>query len=117
MSIFKRRHAYRGPERRHHRVFKTQNREYHCRDELCVAVRDLKTGDFVEDHAAIGKHLTGGIRFTDDGGVASYSVRGEQPHPGESLFFSDESTDYEVRTSGLLAVERPPKEIVESYHH
>ena len=117
MSILNRRRAYRGPERRHHRVYQTHNREYHCRDDLCVAVRDLETGEFDDEHPAIGRRLTGAIRFTKDGGVASYSQRGEQPHQGESLFFSDDTTDYEVRTSALRAVQRPPKEIVERYHH
>ncbi len=59
--------------------------------------------------------MTGAIRFTSDGGVASFSGRGELPHTGESLFFSDGTLERELRTSALKAIERPPKEIVERY--
>jgi hypothetical protein len=96
-------------------VFLTHNTEYHCRDDLCVAVRDLSSGEFLEDHPAIGRRMTGGIRFTGDGGIASVSAQGEEPHPGESLFFSDGNAERELRTSALRAIQRPPKAVVERY--
>lgn len=115
MGFLKRRHGYEGPERRHHRVFRTLNSEYHCRDDVCVAVRDLRTGEFVDDHPAIGQLMSGGIAFDDEGGIRSFSLRGQDPHPGESLFFADEKRQRSVRTSALRSVERPPKAIVEHY--
>jgi hypothetical protein len=108
-------HAYRGPERRRHRIFRTHNTEYHCRDDLCVAVRDVSTGAFLSDHPALGLRMTGGIRFTRGGAVQSVSRRGENPHLGETLFFSDGSPDFAVRTTPLERIERPPKDTVQSY--
>jgi hypothetical protein len=107
--------AYRGAERRHHQVFVTRNSEYHCRDDLCVAVRDLATGEFQPQHSAIGKRMTGGIRFDEDGRVVSFSRRGEEPHLGENLIFSDGSFDRELRTSAFRRVTRPEKAVVEQY--
>lgn len=40
-------------ERRRHRVFYTQNTEYHLRDAECVGVRDRTTGEWLADHAAL----------------------------------------------------------------
>lgn len=99
---------HRGPERRRNRVYRTHNSEYHCRDDVCVGVRDVASGDFLPAHPALGMRMTGGIRFTPDGSVESFSVRGELPHVGESLYFSGGSPDFAVRTSALESVERPP---------
>ena len=54
---------YRGPERRRHRIFVTRNTEYHFRDDVCVAVRDRRTGSFLQGHLALCRPLHGGIRF------------------------------------------------------
>jgi len=102
-------------ERRRYRVFVTRNSEYHCRDDVCVAVRDVASGDFVNDHPAIGRRMAGGIRFHADGRVRSFSRRGEEPHPGETLFFSDGRRDLALRTSELRATMRPPKQAVRHY--
>ena len=107
--------VYHGPERRRHRIYRTHNTEYHCRDDVCIAVRDLRTGQFREEHPAIGRRMTGGIRFTRDGSVASYSRRGESPHLGENLYFTNGEADVSLRTSALERIERPPKEVVEHY--
>jgi hypothetical protein len=102
-----RRTSYRGPERRRNRVYRTHNSEYLCRDGICVAVRDVASGDYLPAHPALGMRMTGGIRFTRDGTVESFSVPGELPHVGESLYFSDGSPDFTVRTSALERIERP----------
>lgn len=107
--------VYTGPERRRHRVFVTQNTEYHCRDDVCVAVRRLKDGQFLDHHPALGRRMTGAIRFADDGEVLSYSPRGAQPHLGEVLYFSDEDADLSLQTTPLRGIERPPKAVVEQY--
>ena len=39
-----------GKERRRHRLFVTQNTEYHLREQLCVGVRDLWSGRWRDDH-------------------------------------------------------------------
>src|SRR5215469_12904009 len=55
--------AYAGPERRRHRVYVTRNTEYHVRDRTCVAVRDRRTGDFMQGHLALERQIEGGLRF------------------------------------------------------
>jgi hypothetical protein len=108
-------HTYHGPERRRHRVLVTQNSEYHCRDGVCVAVRDRRTGSFIPRHAALGKHITGGLRLNQKGGIES-ATTGE-PRPGDQVCFETNIDDASVITSPLSAVERPPKNIVKIYTH
>jgi hypothetical protein len=108
--------SYLGPERRHHRMLVTRNSEYHCRDGRCVAVRDRHTGEFIRGHHAIGKKLSAGIRFTDDGGIAQVSPP-EELLEGEQVCFSSRIDDqeYDVVTSPLLRIDRPPKDVVALY--
>jgi hypothetical protein len=111
---------YRGPERRRHRVFVTRNTEYHFRDGFCIAVRDRRTGDFLEGHLALQRRVTGGLRFFSNGGI---SPNGGEPQPGESLYFAGNSKDPEASeakqrelvTSPLESVERPSRDLVEAY--
>ena len=51
-------HASNNNERRKHRLFVTQNTEYHLREETCVGVRDLWSGRWREDHPAVGRRLS-----------------------------------------------------------
>ena len=107
--------SYRGPERRHHRVLVTLNSEYHCRDGVCVAVRDRRTGHFVARHPALGKHVTGGLRLNKKGGIDS-AVIGGDPQPGDQVCFETRGDDEgSVITSPLSAIERPGKDVVRSY--
>ena len=46
-------------ERRRHRVFVTQNTEYHFRDDECVGVRDRTTGQWIWKHRALRGKVTG----------------------------------------------------------
>jgi hypothetical protein len=107
--------GHRGPERRRNQLLVTRHREYHCHDGWCVAVRDRGTGQFVPDHSAIGKRLTGGMQVTGD------EILGvSEPQalvPGTRLCFSscDGHLDKDIITSALVAIERPPKEVVVSY--
>jgi len=112
--------SYGGPERRRHRVFVTRNTEYHFRDGFCIAVRDRRTGDFLEGHLALRRRVNGGLRFFSNGGIAP---NGGDPQPGESLYFSsDERAAHEgadrsreLVTSPLESVERPPRALVDAY--
>lgn len=110
--------GYRGPERRHHRMFVTRNSEYHCRDGVCVAVRDRHTGEFFPSHSAIGRRMSAGLRFGGNGGVASVSAP-DAPRVGDQLCFSSDDTTAmmatDVITSPLRAIERPPKDVVRMY--
>jgi hypothetical protein len=111
---------YRGPERRRHRVFVTRNTEYHFRDGFCIAVRDRRTGDFLEGHLALRRRVNGGLRFFPNGGI---SPNGGDPQPGESLYFAGDGKEgegelpraRELVTSPLESVERPSRDLVAAY--
>jgi len=99
-----------GPERRRHRVYVTKNTEYHFRDGFCVAVRDRRTGDFLQGHLALRRRIQGGIKFFLNGAIVPNPG---EPATGESLYFATEGRD--LVTSPLEGVERPAKEIVAAY--
>jgi hypothetical protein len=101
---------YRGPERRRHRVYVTRNTEYHFRDGFCVAVRDRRTGEYLQGHLALHRRVQGGLKFFDNGGIAPNAG---DPRPGESLYFASDGRD--LVTSPLEAVERPERQIVNGY--
>lgn len=101
---------YLGNERRVHRVFVTRNTEYHVRRSHCVAVRDRRSGDWVDGHLAIDGKVSGGLRFLDSGGIAPNDGL---PNVGESLFFCSDGRD--LVTSPVVAVERPERAIVQRY--
>jgi hypothetical protein len=98
--------AYSGVERRRNRMFLTKNSEYYCWGDTCTAVRDLTSGTFNKNHSAIGRRLAGGVCFLPDGRLGSFTQRGEDPHPGESIFFSNGKLGEELVTSALCKVAR-----------
>jgi hypothetical protein len=102
--------SYRGPDRRVHRLYVTRNTEYHFRGEVCVAVRDRRTGHWLDAHLAVKRKLTGGVKFHSNG-VAVPSCAA--PKVGEALYFDEEGR--ELITSLLASIERPAKQVVESY--
>jgi hypothetical protein len=101
---------YGGPERRKHRVYVTRNTEYHFRDSLCVAVRDRRTGQFMQGHSALSGRIDAGIKFFENGSIAPSPG---EPRPGECLYFASDGRD--LVTSPLEAVERPARETVSMY--
>jgi hypothetical protein len=101
---------YLGPERRHHRVYVTRNTEYHFRDDVCVAVRDVKSKQWLAAHLAVDRRLTGGVRMVASGCAIPTSA---PPKIGESLYFGDEGR--ELVTSALCSVDRPGPQLVSAY--
>ena len=101
---------YLGPERRRHRVYVTLNTEYHFRDEVCVAVRDVKSKQWLVSHLAVDRRLTGGVRMVASGCAVPTSA---PPKLGESLYFGDDGR--ELVTSALCRVGRPERTAVQSY--
>jgi hypothetical protein len=89
--------------------------EYYCCDGACVGVRDRLTGDFVPDHPALGKRMTGGMRFLSKGIEEATSP--ESIFAGERLCFSscDGHLEHDIITSALVAVERPPRDLARRY--
>lgn len=102
--------SYSGPERRKNRVFVTKNTEYHFRDELCVAVRDRRSGKWLPSHLAIGRRLSGGVHFHPNGTAVPVCDR---PAVGEALYFADDGR--ELITSAVCGLERPSRDSIKSY--
>jgi hypothetical protein len=99
-----------GPDRRRHRVYVTKNTEYHFRDGFCVAVRDRRTGDFLQGHLALRRRIHGGLKFYLNGAIVPNPG---EPKVGEALYFATDGRD--LVTSPLEGVERPSKELVQAY--
>ena len=99
-----------GAERRIHKVYVTRNTEYHFRDDVCVAVRDRRSGDWLAGHLALRRQVHGGVRFFLNG--AALPNPGT-PRIGESLFFA--SGERDLVTSPVESIERPEKHVVAAY--
>ncbi len=101
---------FQGAERRIHKVYVTRNTEYHVRRSICVAVRDRRSGRWVDGHMAIRKRMEGSLRFFENGGMAPNHG---DPSPGDAIYFRAGGRD--LITSRLEAVDRPEKKIVQEY--
>jgi hypothetical protein len=107
--------SYSGIERRVHKVYITRNTEYHLREGVCVAVRDIHSGGFHTAHIALSLKLEGAVRIYSNGGVIPQA---NEPEPGDALYFSyrrPDGEDRQIVTSRLTAVDRPQKKVVLSY--
>lgn len=102
--------AYGGRERRQHRMFVTRNTEYHCRGDVCVAVRDRRSHTWLASHLALHRRISGGVRLLANGTAIPTP---DVPRIGEALYFGEDGR--ELITSVLCGVERPSKAVVESY--
>lgn len=103
--------GFSGEERRRHKVYVTHNTEYHTRDEVCVAVRDRRTGQWEPEHKAIGHRMTGSLHTPQFAGDFPFR---NSPTPGDQVVF-DNGKKHHVITSELERVTRPPREIVQYY--
>jgi hypothetical protein len=101
---------YNGVNRRRHRVFVTRNTEYHFRDGLCVAVRDRQTQEWIHDHIALQRTVSGSLAFYPNGAIRPNLG---PPKVGEALFFASGGRD--LITSPLISEIRPTKTIVDTY--
>jgi hypothetical protein len=102
--------AYAGRERRQHRVYVTRNTEYHFRGETCIAVRDRKSGRFLQSHLAVQRTLSGGVKYQDNGTAVPSCA---PPRIGEALYFGENGR--ELVTSLCSSIERPERQLVASY--
>lgn len=99
---------YSGPDRRKNRVFVTDHTEYHLRGEICVGVRDVRTGEWKKGHPAIGSSLVCSLAVNVDAGT--YKPNMGVPAPGDKLCFSAD-----LLTSPLREVARPKLDDVTKY--
>ena len=102
--------SYEGTDRRRHRLIVTRNTEYHVRRDLCVAVKDRRSGEWLRSHLALRNRVHGGIRFARNGGIVPNPG---SPRVGESLFFHAAGRD--LVTSPVLSVVRPERSTVSRY--
>jgi hypothetical protein len=101
---------YSGQERRQHRVYVTRNTEYHFRGRTCVAVRDRKTGCFLQSHLAVRRTLSGGVSYQPNG--TAIPTCGP-PQVGAALYFGEDGR--ELVTSLCSSIERPERGLVAEY--
>ncbi|HEY3668337.1 MAG TPA: hypothetical protein VGL19_20180 [Polyangiaceae bacterium] len=102
--------TYAGQDRRQHRMYVTRNTEYHFRGETCVAVRDRKTGRFLQSHLAVQRMLSGGVKYQDNGTAIPSCA---PPRVGEALYFGTDGR--ELVTSLCSSIERPERKLVAAY--
>jgi hypothetical protein len=88
------------------RVYVTHNTEYHMRGNICIAVRDRKTGQFVDGHSAIGHRVAGSLHSANDG----LPPMTPEPHVGDPMLFDQGMRG--LITSPLERVTNPPAEVV-----
>ena len=104
------RDGYAGQDRRQHRMYVTRNTEYHFRGQTCVAVRDRKTGRFLQSHLAVQRTLSGGVKYQANGTAIPSCAA---PRVGEALYFGDDGR--ELVTSLCSSIERPDRGLVAAY--
>ena len=64
-------------------LFITRNREYVMRDDVCIGVRDRRTGNWLSGHVAIDQRVQAMVRPRGRKVVAQPFG----PHVGSSLYF------------------------------
>jgi hypothetical protein len=80
------------------------------RDDLCVGVRDRRTGNWNEVHPAVGNKLEGAIRHPGNGGIVPHEG---PPEIGDSVYFRQGAND--LITSRLERIDRPPRDALSHY--
>ena len=110
MSSSTSRQTYAGQDRRVHRMYVTRNTEYHFKGETCVAVRDRKTGRFLQSHLAVQRTLSGGVKYQENGTAIPSCA---PPRVGEALYFGADGR--ELVTSLCSSIERPERSLVAAY--
>ena len=91
-------------------MYVTRNTEYHVRGEVCVAVRDRRTGRWLPSHLAVQRRLAGGVCIHANGAAVPSCT---DPRVGDALYFDGD--DRELVTSLLASIERPSRDLVKAY--
>ncbi len=89
-------------------MYETRNSEYHVFDQTCVAIRDKRSGGWVDAHSALKRPIEGGVRVFSNGAAIPTC---EPPEIGSPMYFhTDEERTEQVITSKVVAVGRPDRE-------
>jgi hypothetical protein len=101
------RNSYHGPERRFHKIYVTENTEYHVRRDVCVAVKPRTPRAGWVENRALRMRLQGSIQ------PGSMLPMPGMPEVGFRMFFED--ADRNIITSPVVAILRPAREVVAQY--
>jgi hypothetical protein len=103
-----------GRERRRRFVYVTRNTEYHTLDSVCVAIRDRRTGHWIERHSALKRRIEGGVRMYSNGCVLPTM---DPPAIGDPMYFTLGSGDEDMQlvTSRVLEINRPDRADLKRY--
>jgi hypothetical protein len=102
------RKRYEGQERRVHKVYVTNNTEYHVREGVCVAVKQRANKEnFLEKHSALKMKLEGHVK------IGTLFPLPGPPKLGFRIYFANDAGD--ILTSPVVAIVRPPKAVVAKY--
>ncbi len=82
-------------------IFITRNTEYHVSGGVCIAVRDRRTGNWVDTHRSLGRPPSGGIRFT---GVSPNLVQLADLRAGDMLCFTGDVPTDSIMTSAVECI-------------
>jgi len=99
-------------EKRKHRMYVTRNTEYHMKNNVCVGIRNRKTGDWLMHARALGARLIGTI--------ASSMQRHNKftifllPEVGNNLILLS-PTGVDLVTTKIRAVHRPTIQSLKYY--
>lgn len=105
--------SYEGVERRRFFTYVTRNTEYHLQEGICVAVRDRRTGQFLQAHVAIGMRLVGGVNMSPNG---LRLPKSEKPEVGDALCLTKSiESSHQIVTSRVEAIERPSRPSAVTY--
>ena len=98
-----------GPDRRRNKLFVTLNTEYHVHGDVCVGVRDRRSGAWLSGHRVLGGRLLGGFSVNNAGTLVPEPL----PREGNRLVFYRDRRD--VITSAVEQIARPPKDALPHY--
>lgn len=84
------------------RVYLTRNREYHLCGSKCVAVRHVRSGQWLLDHEAVGQKASGMLMATPQG----WRSHALSTRVGSRIYFPE----VEVMTSAVRGTRAPSSE-------
>jgi len=97
-------------ERRRHKVYITQNTEYHLRNDTCVGIKSCRDGSWIRDNKVLMARLVGAVDSV--GELAEH--RCGMPEVGKYLLFLSDEGELIVTTK-LENIDRPFKDAVINY--
>jgi len=99
-------------EKRKNKMFVTRNTEYHVRDDVCVAVKKLDSGDWLMHSKALGARLIATLSVTPKRTKGICSVF--WPEVGDHLVMYNTMGE-DIITTRIRKIKRPPPHCLRYY--